>query len=72
MAAERHEWTPPPGGGWNCGQCGVIWSDYTAHFDKRVRTCGLPPGHPGPHAPASRPQECGQPIECAAGGGSGE
>jgi hypothetical protein len=56
---ERHEWTP--GGGWNCGRCGYIWSDYSIHFD--VRPCGLPPGHPGPHKPASRLTECGQPIE---------
>lgn len=40
---ERHEWVPPPGGGWNCGalvanprwpneRCGVIWSDHKVHL----------------------------------------
>lgn len=30
----RHQWQPPPGGGWNCGvpDCNIIWSDYTVHF----------------------------------------
>lgn len=45
---DRHEWTPPPGGGWNCGRCGYIWSDYSIHFDvglPRVRSAPVLESH---------------------------